>query len=561
MTSEPNIVIFHQFLPMNLFCDQVNCPAQAFFFCFLRNGEKSKVCKEHLSVFMQKKVKMFEIEDFLVVETEKEASEYKNRRKFVRKGLKNVTKVQKMCEEEWRIGQNRLQKSSEEMFEVFQKAYAETWLRLKQRYDQTMYSLTSTRTQLLQLLRDPHLPCPSLDLLESPSPFRLILGDCRLPIVQTLLSHFHILPQGNHLHKKDSMESLAKQEMKLGRVDIADEINQYVKEHGLNPIDFSHAASRYKEKIPRELTFLLPNAASEQEISEITSVSLETGQMHIRKGEYKSGISEFQLCRTLLDHRNMRDSELWLRFSNTVAESYHQVQNYAECIRVCREVLQTWRQHEYTAELWSAVFYMTDAMRCEERWSGRYDEAQEWMERLQTDEECRGVTKCVEATVMYWKKEQELAAKKYEEGLSAGLTEGYVTAVSRGNLGFLYDYLGKSSQAEEQYLQCHRTLSDLCPMSLSLCTCLKNQGFLYRWMQRYEAATKTLLRALSVLSDWYPSSLTYGLCMYNLGLVYEAEGRRKEAAERLHVALGVLEKNASLAVEDCKEALKRLRSK
>ena len=50
-----------------------------------------------------------------------------------------------------------------------------------------------------------------------------------------------------------------------------------------------------------------------------------------------------------------RKAGLWL--SNALAEAYDQVQKYAECGSVCEEILQTWRKHSYTLELWQALFF------------------------------------------------------------------------------------------------------------------------------------------------------------------------------------------------------------
>ena len=543
----------------NLYCDHSRCPHHAVIFGFLPGPVKKKVCQDHMSSLVSKKVAIFNIEAFYFLQSVKDGPVYEERKELMHRCIGALTVLDSECEQEWTRAQTLIQSSCESLSAVIQKTYQEVWERSRQEYEEAKYRLEVTRMRLERLVRekDFRMSQQDLSLCESPpakAAFRLVVGDCRVEVVETILRHFHVLT--GH---KTRLEATLREQTELGKLDIAHDICTYAREIGHQLGDFELEARQFRDQIESQLLHHLY-------YKEIESKYLNSGWGKVKTGEYGRAVELFEKGRVMLGRRNLMNSELWLQISNALAEAHFQVEEFVECETACEEVLGTWGKHGYTFELWRAVFFLSVSLYAQEQETRGYEVVEEWTGKLLPDSifsQCISLYTQAQMLYMLGDNKPEIA-KKYEAGLALGqqvIPHTYLTAFCRVYLGLIYNSLSKSKEEEEQYLQAYTTLSGICPVSITACNSLNNLSVVYRRTGRYVSAEEKLEQSFSILSTYFPDTWVFGQCLFLQGLLYEEMHRKEDAIRKLETALPVLQKYSPGMLTGCNEVLQRLNSK
>ena len=542
----------------NLYCDELACSNSAQVFGFLPGGTKKKVCQDHMLTLVNKQVSIFSIAAFQFMETAKDGAAYEERKELMQRGLGAVMTLESRCEEAWSQGQTRLQTHCTALNETIQKTYQGMWDQGSQKYEETKEQLATTRKRLEGLVRSKHLQLSPEDLelceaVPAGAPFRLVVGDCRVAVVETLQGHFHLISAD-----KQHLQELVKEQQAQGKVDIAQEVSQYAREWDYALGDFAEEARKLVEQATQQLKHLLTNV-------EVEKRCLSTGLQSIKTGEYAQALEQLEQGRSLLRQKDLQTSELWLQLSNSLAEALHQVGRYQEGVRVCEQVLATWGGHSHTFELWRAVFFLSECLYFHRQYNQGYAVVEKWTGKLKRDSPpCQCVWLCTQASMLYRKNLTNEAVSKLEAGLKLAqqlIPNTYLTAYCRHYLGVLYSILSKPREEEEQFVKVLRVYAAVCPFSIFACVCLNRLGGTYYNTQRYSSAEEKLQQSYLILSTRYPDTPPFAICLYSLGLVYEKKSRREEARQKLETALPLLRKFSSSLVKSCEKTLKKLSSK
>ena len=545
----------------NIYCDL--CQSPAVVFGFQREGVKTKACENHVRDLVRKKVNTIDIEGFHFIQSTKDVAVYMERKETMERGMGAATCLRSRCEEEWSNAQTRLRANREEIMEIVRKTYEMVTTQGQKRYELVVKRTEETRNRLKRLIQERDFQLNPEDMamcreVPTGSPFRLIIGDCRLHLVQALLSHFHFLSSDLPL---PTLDTLAGKQADLGHLDIAEEVSTYAAGHGHRLSDYTEAANRLKEQTNTQLQHLLSNIETTANAIEKASECLKTGLGKVRTGEYNLAVEEMEKGRTLLKQHGLSNTELGLEICNSLAETHSQVGRYAESVSVCEEVLRSWGQHSHTCELWRSLFFLTDSFYFQKQASKAFALYEEWTGKLPTPSPlCESISLCTQANLLFVKGESEKAGRMFEDGLKKGLKLTYLAGYCGSQLGQIYEIcMKKSKEAEEQYLQSCRTFSLLCPSSLSACFSLNALGSLYSSTKQPTLAEQHLHQSYLILSTRYPDTLTYGLCLYRLGLIYKASNRRQEAVQKLETAMAILRKQFAGYAKECEWNLQEIR--
>ena len=551
-------------------CDQPNCSNAAVVFGFVPDVGKTKTCHEHILTLVNMHLSLFDISAFHFVDSAKDGVLYEERKELVQKGLKAVATLEDNCEREWVTGQDLLQTHSATLFEVFQRTYEVLWRKTKERYEETKRTLSASRSRLERLLQEKDFQLGAEDMVlcetqPTGSPFKLILGDVRVTVADTLLASFFLLPTNQELagaKLTSNLETVAAQQHRLGKVDIANEVSLYAQERGLVHADYQKEALQYKDTLARRLACL---SATEEEFAQLVTSWQSAAHQQVQQGQYKAAARELQRAREALKQKERQHSELFLQLTNTLAETRFQVCKYSKCRSLCEEVLQSWGQHSHAFELWRALFFLTGSLCHLKQQKKALALVEEWSAKLPADSTpCQCVSFYIKGRVLHWEHKAEEAAKQFEAGLELGqqlFPQAYFTALCRMSLGSLHHLtLNQLQQAEEQYLLADSVYSVLCPLSCSACVCLSNLGDLYRSTQRYNSAEEKLQQACSCLQARYQNSLFFAHCLFKLGLLYSDTDHMPEAIAQLEKALPILQRLHSSYADSCEASLRSLRS-
>lgn len=549
---------------VNLYCDSAKCSNLALVFGFLPGALKKKVCEQHMLVLVEKQVATFPISSFHFIESVMDVPRYEERKRIVEKGLGSLGVWESRCDQEWKDGQALLQSSSESVYEVFQRTYQELWEQGKQSFDDAKQKLADYRSRFEQLLKDKSIEFSEQDLywcesVPPGSPFRLIMGDCREDIARTVLTHFHPISAMNYSHG-EIWDGLIREQVAAERLDVACEIRKYSLQLGYPTIGMQETASVYTENTAETLTYLLPHTATEADIQKFALKSESEGGKYVKTGEYYNAVEEFEKGRKLMEMRGLKDSEMWLRESNALAETYYQVERYKDCGMVCAEVLKTWGRHRYAGELWRAVFFLAESLYIQGDRAQGQAVVQEWTAKLESDPGSQSTRFFVYARMLSVLGQNADAVRNFTLGFDQQHhSQTYLTAYCRLNLGILYQ-LQYPQQAEEQFAQSLHVFSDICPYSISTCICLNTLGGLYRNNSQYILAEEYLNRCYSIVSSRFPGSDTFGLCLYHQGFLYIGLNRKQEAEDKLAAAFAILQAQRPDLASSCEEAAKSLSS-
>ena len=310
-----------------------------------------KVCKQDMTELVDMQVATFNIAGFSFIESLADGLLYEQRKEIVHRGLRAISESERKCDEEWCRSQTLVTSNCAALFEVIKRAYQEMLDRGKEEYQDAKQKLQASRQKLEKLLAEKHFHLSSLELaviekLPAATLFRLVVGDCRVTVVKTLLTHFHLLSPD-----RNKLETLVKEQSLLGHVNIANEVSLYARDLGFPFSDFQQAARKQAKQVEEQISNLLY-------FREIETQCLSAGLFKIQSGDYDGAIQDLQTGMTRLNQRALQNSELWLQLGNTLAESYFQMMRYADCEKECEKVLSSWGRQSNSCELWRAVFFL-----------------------------------------------------------------------------------------------------------------------------------------------------------------------------------------------------------
>ena len=265
----------------NHFC---SCGNPAYVFGFTQDQVKTTVCREHIYALIDKRVPTFEIAAYGFIESVEDGPLYERRKKQTCLYMGNLSTLESRSASEHAVMRSRLQASMKSMQVVVERCFREMELLTLQRYEEVKAQLAEARVSVeqLQICKDYELSPSVSALCTAHCPlFRLALGDCTLPVAQTLLGNYFMLPfvrrskeisVGNEAVQE--LLSFAAENAENGRIDLAEEAIGFAKElepSGFYP-DYTAAAANYRERASEALLLQLLNAATEQEIAGTTNL-------------------------------------------------------------------------------------------------------------------------------------------------------------------------------------------------------------------------------------------------------------------------------------------------
>ena len=284
----------------NLYCDQANCSNPSIVFGFLRSGVKFKVCPDHYLSLVNKQIPTFSIAAFHFIETIKDAAVYEDRKELVERGRGVISTLESRCEVEWLRAQERIQANRTDLLEVVEKTHREMWEKGKRWYEESLGKLRACRIRLERVMKEKQFQLSPQDLtlcggIPEWTPFRLVVGDCRVNTVETLLSRFHMLSAD---YQEDFMTTVATEQARLGRADIAHEVSLYAKELGYAYTDYQTAALRVVEQSTQQLDLLFHKDPAKKCLAE--------SRLYVKVGEYELARQQLDKGRELLTLQGMR---------------------------------------------------------------------------------------------------------------------------------------------------------------------------------------------------------------------------------------------------------------
>lgn len=389
----------------NLYCDQPHCGQPAIQFGFAQNATKTKVCGTHTSL-LQPAAELYDISALQFFQSPEDKFLYERRRELMQKGLQNITKLDGKCAEELEAALSYLQCSKTKVSTVVERSFQEMELRVQNRFAEIKQVLDQLRITLENLTLEKQYQLSLADSalcgeVPAGSMFRLVLGDCVLPVAESLMSSFYLLPiresERTGLFARSSLgrlKAFAQEKMLEGNADVAKATENYIKEIGDEDfrLDFPQTEARRSRKAAKRLLTLLPGTATDVEVRMVTEDYAKASAEAREAGNYDLALQKAQRGRTWaqqlgrespviclelgqglahsaqwseadtilrqgldLQMTSAPDSELAKQLSNAIAETYLQAGQCMNAKTVCEWTLSTWELNGNQFELLRAL--------------------------------------------------------------------------------------------------------------------------------------------------------------------------------------------------------------
>ena len=561
-------------------CDHSGCKHPASSFGFVQ-GQKAKVCQDHLATLTSAKVSIFDMTAFEFIETSADISLFEQVNGMSARGLEHLAVLESRCESDWDSAVNKLKAAEEDIIEVARRSFKEMLARTHLRYEEAKKELKQRRASLERITKDKHFRLSPADSalcesLPTGSLFHVVFGECQLAIAETLLASCHLLPTVGVTHIEParrrgsirSMVTFAQEQAESGKADVAEEVCEFVEGLGgtLCP-DYKPEALKKREQLTHQLMLLLPDAVSEQDLHSVTEKYIAEGRDAREAGDYVRAMHKLERCKGLLQQRNeesaelclelglvlshfgqMTDAEVFLRrglelsppselalqLCTAMAGTFFQTGRWEETETICEEALQKWGSQPHTLELLKVLYYLVNSHFLQDQVERGLALTNEWVERIAAD---TPKSKCallfIRAEKLRVEGSQE--AHPYEEALELGqqvLPNSYLTVCARRRLGILYKAQHQLEKAEDQWLRACETHAIHFPRSLGHAICLSHLGHLRKQMKKLESAEEMYLQACQIYSAHFPHTLNFAICLNNLALLYEAIKGIEQAEEQ-----------------------------
>ena len=548
----------------NLFCEEQDCCERAYMFG-LQDSRRPKVCRAHLFVLTDKKLPVFDIAAHQFINSLADVKVYEERRTLMQRGLGHASALEIRCDSNLGEAQSLLSNAKAVVLSVVDRSFREVELTIIRRAEEikAMLLQASRHIQQLTLAKEVQLSPPEMFLCENlpAGPlFRLALEDCKLPVVEAILSRFQLLPRQALVLEPVStiVETLNTQIQELlntGRAEMAEEAARFAETLGVPPVNIS--ASDQREKGIKKLPFLLPSTVSSEEVEgafailwkqamaaratylyprclkklekmrSIQSSRASDSDLCLALGQELTRLARFQeadeLLRTALPHATV-DSRFSVSIGNAIAEAYYQSGRYEAAVEA-----YSWNRRGRGSSQ-ETLHFLTNSL----YWLGRYEEglasAQTSVE-LSGNAEDRCAHLCIQGGIAQVRGDFQTATHLYEEAWSLQIQpSSYIVCCLIRDLAVCYESL-RNAKALELYVQAAHIFACHFPLSYDYAKSLCYLGDYYHSQKQYNEAEPQYKEALKVLSVHYQYTLDFPLCLTSLGGIYAASSRPLEAEE------------------------------
>lgn len=550
----------------NLLCNEASCGMPVSAFGFNRTGSKLYVCRGHVTVLLDKRISIFDIESESFVQSISDGPEYERRRGLKEQGLGTLGALETRCDADLEEAERNLQKAEETLIEVLRESLKAVKFRLQRRQEEIKRLLNQAKMNFERLTQDRDFELSATDLamikaVQDVPLFRLFLEDCSSSITQVVTSSGYLLPLEDSLGavtERDAtarrLEDFAKDLSKRGKSDVALEAAVYAALLANTEVShiYQSAAIQHRQKSAEDMACLLPGEVPEQDLQAFMTACVSTGSAERRAGNYEAALPQLERCWALVHSRRQETPELCLEFglvlshyasrrtqahavlkrgldlqlasdpeaemglqlNNALAETYHQAGLWEETKSECQRMLDSWSASPHALQLLRAYFLLADSRWYLEKIEKGSGEMEAWAGSLRA-----------EGTLTQWL-ERFVKADQARKGENIELTisqeieaNSYIAACATRWQALSHKIHRRLDSAETSY----RSASDLYQAhyseTLDFAICRASLGSLYEELKRPEQAEKEYKAAEELYSSHYPDTIYYASCLFSLGLL------------------------------------------
>ena len=142
---------------------------------------------------------MYEISAYLFSQSQEDMIIFESRLKLVQEAVRNIEELKRRCLNDLEKEQCQLQTAKESVLKVVERAFQELILQTKERCEEIFLVLDEKLSNIEKLLQNKGFQLSSTDTvfcggLPSMPLFRVVMGDCAVPVAETIMNSFYILP-------------------------------------------------------------------------------------------------------------------------------------------------------------------------------------------------------------------------------------------------------------------------------------------------------------------------------------------------------------------------------
>lgn len=508
----------------NLLCCEPNCGQPVSAYGFSRVGSKSYVCRGHVTVLLDKRLSIFDIQSDAFVLSAADGPEYERRRGLKEQGSGVLETLETKCDHDLEDAERKLQEAEETWIQAVRESVKELKLQLLRRNQEVKAALNQCKANLERLIQDRDFQLSPVDFslceaVPDAAVFRLILEDCTSVLASIVSNSGHLLPREGKLlaaitERRGTVEDLsnfAKDLVARGKTEAALEVAGFAATLGNT-----------------QLSSILQ---SPQQSQETPQFFLEQGLALSR--EAKLRIQGIAVLKRGLDLQLSTDSsaEVGLLLTNALAESYHQAGEWSETEKVCGWLLETWKTSAHSLQLLRACFLLADSRCYREKIEKGTGAIEAWTSTLTT-----------EGTLTQWVRQFVSAIQvRNGENTELGLTiqqefdeNSYIAACATRWQALHHKVQKRMDLAES----CYRKACDLYrahyPEALDYAICRNSLGILFEERNRPELAEQEYKAAIELYSNGYEETIYHASCLCSLGMLYTMQKRPPRDIEDIY---------------------------
>lgn len=554
----------------NLFCEEQECGQLARVFGFAM-GKKVRACHAHMQNLMQKATTVHDIAAFAFIETPKDGTLYEERRYFMEQARGNLYLLETECDRGWEEGKKTLTEAFNAMNAVVQKSFQKMQQRGQKCYEKMKQDLGDIRSHLKLSVQDRNFQLSSEEMAickatSTDLVFDVSFDECRLPVVETLLSNLHVTAWDVKLERESDWRH------KL-----------------LKSLSHKDAVLQKNEETSHRLRLLLTTPDERKAIEYLIAANADRNAKN-----FERALKNLQEGRDLLKETD--DIDLCLKLNNSMAETYCMTERWEDALKLCQETLDTWGNTPHHCELLRTIFYLTQAHYQLKQDAQGYAVVEKWTAILKAESpRSQCILLCIQAITLRQQGEIEKAAGLYKTVTKLNQPFPYIIASSRCcmsginqsvvneqtaqpvkrylnklycfplciliisvligvklfgpteehannlvNKAMRFHHMNMLKDAELVYLQAINVYSTNFPQSQGYAYCLQNLGSLYYAMKKNAEGEKRYMQAINIYSTHFPLSLNYAKCLNDMGIFYEEMGKHADSEKRYLQAIDIL---------------------
>lgn len=514
-----------------LYCEEARCERPASVFGFLGRKKKLRTCESHSLTLIHKKATLYDISAFSFLRTAEDEPLYRQRRDLMRKGMSNLTLIEATSKKDWEVSKQRLQESCKAAHAVVDQSFQEMQYAGQHSYEALQKDVEEMRSHLVQMVLDREFQLSLqesavCDSIPTGCLLHVAMGDCRLPVAETLLAHFHLLSWDMKCERQRDwavkLQKCSQDQEAVGRTDVALELALCAKKLGTFGPSLKDAAFQVRANVAQRFQYLFTNRSGRE-----AEECLEMGQNASRKGDFTEALSELKRGKNLL--RGFDHLKLFLQLSNSIAEVYCQTGCWEAVVSQCQYSLKTWSRNPHNFELYRALYMLICALTRLERDLHRNSVLEEWLEKLISDNShCQYVVLCIETHILQGKEEEE---QRCQQACQFSQMPSFMGIECWRQLAAFNEAKHRVEEAKQAYLRACELFSVHFPYCLQYAWCLFKLGILYWNSGNFSQAESQLLLSTQLHSSHFPQVLTYYRCIAHLAVLYSTIKRPVEAEQ------------------------------